>query len=150
MDVEAELTAHDRRLLDGWNAADAGAFAKAFATDGQVVGFDGSEVTGRAQIEAQMAAIFSDHATGSYVGIVRHVRSLGPDVALLRAVSGVVPAGTSEIRPALNAVQSLLAHRQDGDWRVVLYQNTPAQLHGRPDAAAQLTEELTAELRRTR
>jgi hypothetical protein len=33
--------------------------------------------------------------------------------------------------------------RVDGQWRVALYQNTPAAFHGRPD----LSEALTAELR---
>lgn len=133
-------------LLAGWNADDAAAFAAVFAEDGQVVGFDGSEVAGRARIADQMSRIFTDHATGSYVGIVREVRGLGPDTALLRAVSGVVPAGRDDIEPALNATQSLVAHREADRWQVVLYQNTPAQFHGRPEAVAELTTELRAAL----
>ena len=43
-----------------------------------------------------------------YVGIVRQVRPLGRDAALLRAVSGVVPAGADDLDPALNAIQSLV------------------------------------------
>lgn len=133
-------------LLAGWNADDASAFAAVFAEDGQVVGFDGSEVAGRARIEEQMARIFADHATGSYVGIIREVGALGPDAALLRAVSGVVPAVKDDIEPALNATQSLVAHRGPDGWQVVLYQNTPAKFHGRPQAVAELTTELRAAL----
>ncbi len=126
-------------MLAGWNADDADAFAAPFADDGQVVGFDGSEITGRASIAEQMAAIFADHATGSYVGIVRSVRPLGPNAALLRAVSGVVPAGEVRPRPELNAIQSLVAERHDDHWNVILYHNTPAQFHGRPELAEALT-----------
>jgi uncharacterized protein (TIGR02246 family) len=132
-------------ILDGWNRADAVAFAEPFAEDGEVIGFDGSPIEGRTQIADAMSAIFRDHQTGSYVGVVRSVRELGIGAALLRAVSGVVPAGADDINPDLNAVQSLVAERRDGAWRVVLYHNTPAAFHGRPDAA----DALSAELRRT-
>ena len=142
-DVDSAVRGLYRALLAGWNTDDAEAFATPFAVDGELVGFDGSEVAGRERIAEQMAEIFADHATGRYVGIVRGVRRLGDDSALLRAVSGVVPAGEGDLKPELNAIQSLVAHRSDKGWRVILYQNTPAQFHGRPD----LSEALTAELR---
>jgi uncharacterized protein (TIGR02246 family) len=145
-DHERSVQALYRALLAAWNADDADAFAAPFADDGQVIGFDGSEIAGRASIAEQMAAIFADHATGSYVGIVRSVRPLGADAALLRAVSGVVPAGESDLKPELNAIQSLVAERRDGSWKVILYHNTPAQLHGRPELAEALTEELRGQL----
>jgi uncharacterized protein (TIGR02246 family) len=145
-DDQDQVRATYRAILAGWNAADATDFAAPFAEDGEVIGFDGSRVVGRAPIEAEMAGIFADHATGRYVGIVRSVRSLGPDVALLHAVSGVVPAGAHAIKPDLNALQSLVAQRSSDGWRVILYQNTPAAFHGRPECADALTAELTAEL----
>ena len=129
-------------ILDGWNCADAAAFADPFAEDGEVIGFDGTPVRGRARITEAMDSIFRDHETGSYVGVVRHVRDLGKDAALLRAVSGVVPAGAQDINPDLNAVQALVAERHEGVWRVVLYHNTPAAFHGRPDQADELSSEL--------
>lgn len=129
-------------LLGGWNAADAGALARGFADDGEVIGFDGSILTGRTAVEAEMRRIFADHRTGQYVGIVREVVPLGPDVAVVRAVAGVVPAGTSEVRPELNSVQRLTAVRRDDGWRIALYHNTPAQFHGRPELVESLTDEL--------
>jgi hypothetical protein len=44
------------------------------------------------------------------------------------------------------AVQTLVAERCEDEWRVVLYQNTPAQFHGRPELVESLTEELRREL----
>jgi uncharacterized protein (TIGR02246 family) len=73
---------------------------------------------------------------------VRNIRSLGDDVALLRAVVGLVPAGQMTLNPDLNAIQTLLAVRGDNEWRIALLQNTPAQYHGRPEAAEALTTEL--------
>ena len=145
-DRERSLRALYRAVLAAWNADDAEAFAAPFAEDGQVVGFDGSEITGRASIAEQMAAIFADHATGSYVGIVRSVRPLGVDAAVLRAVSGVVPGGESDLKPELNAIQSLVAERHDDGWQIILYHNTPAQFHGRPELAEALTDELRGQL----
>ena len=149
-ELEAEITSLYRALLIAWNVQDAEAFAAPFTDDGGIIGFDGSEVNGRAHIAGQMAAIFNDHATGTYVGIVRDVRRLGDDAALLRAVSGVVPAGQRDVNPALNAIQSLIARRTEGRWQIVLYQNTPAQFHGRPELGEALTEDLRAELARQR
>ena len=88
IDIQGEITALYRSILAGWNASDAEAFAGGFAEDGVVIGFDGSEVVGRARIAEQMAAIFADHATGTYVGIVREVTSLGPEAAPARRERG--------------------------------------------------------------
>ena len=133
-----------QELLASWNARDAVNFAASFTDESEVIGFDGSQMNGRTEIEATLKGIFSDHETGAYVGIIRSVRFLAPAVALLRAVSGVIPAGQSDLNPALNAQQALIAVKHDGAWRITLYQNTPAQFHGRPDLAQRLTDELCA------
>jgi uncharacterized protein (TIGR02246 family) len=147
-DFDVAVAALYGAVLAAWNAADAEGFAAPFAEDGVVVGFDGSQVAGRTQIAEQMAGIFGDHATGSYVGIVREVRPVGNDTALLRAVSGVLPAGKDDLDPNLNAIQSLLAQREEEGWQVVLYQSTPAQFHGRPELSRELTAELRGQLPR--
>jgi uncharacterized protein (TIGR02246 family) len=131
-------------LLDAWNRRSAREMAAPFAEAGNLVGFDGSVVNGRVDIEAHLTPIFTDHVTARYVGKVREVRFLSPDVAVLRAVVGMVPPGGTDINPAVNAVQTLVAVRQNGEWRVEVYQNTPAAFHGRPDLSAALTEELRA------
>jgi hypothetical protein len=59
----------------------------------------------------------------------------------------MVPAGRSDLEPTLNAVQALVAEQREGQWRVVLYQNTPAQFHGRPELVESLTEELRQALK---
>jgi len=141
-DLHEALRALYEGLLRGWNARDAGAFASGFADDGVIIGFDGSENTGRAQIVEQIGLIFADHPTGAYVGKVRDVRAIGDDAAILRAVAGIVPAGQSELNPQLNSVQSMTVERRDGQWRIVHYQNTPAAYHGRPELVEALTDEL--------
>jgi uncharacterized protein (TIGR02246 family) len=139
---ESAIRALYQQLLANWNARQAAEFAAPFTDDAEVIGFDGSQMTGRAEIEATLTGVFTDHETGAYVGIIRNVRFLAPQVALLHAVSGVSPAGQSDLNPALNAQQALIAIKHDGAWRITLYQNTPAQFHGRPDLVQRLTDEL--------
>ncbi len=63
-----------------------------------------------------------------------------------RSVVGMVPPGETDIRPDVNAVQTVVAVRIDEGWRVAHFQTTPAAFHGRPEAAEALTAELRAAL----
>jgi len=136
------------QLLTRWNERDGAAMSALFDDEASVIGFDGSEMEGRAAIGSGMTRIFEDHPTGRYVGIVREVRFLNATTAILRAVAGMVPPGQADLNPALNAVQTLLAVKGTNGWQIAMYQNTPAAFHGRPDAASALTEELREELSR--
>lgn len=144
------------QLLDQWNKRHATGFADLFTTDGSLVGFDGSQVDGQSSIADHLTGIFANHKTPTYVSAIREVRFLFTDVALLRAVSGLVPDGKKDLDPALHAIQSLVAVRKQTDadfetlmfsqWRIALFQNTPAGFHGRPEETARLTQELRARL----
>jgi uncharacterized protein (TIGR02246 family) len=130
------------RILLAWNQRDAGAMAACFEEDGSMVGFDGSQVDTREQIESHLGPIFADHPTAAYVAKVREVRSLGPGVGLLRAVAGMLPPGSEEIKADRNTIHSLVAVKSGDGWRAALFQSTPAAWHGRPEDSAALTEEL--------
>ena len=132
----------NRQMLDGWNNRIADAFAVPFAEDGESIGFDGSQLVGRTEIVSMIRQIFADHPTAPYVSKVKSVTLLSPEVAVLRAIAGMVPPGQSDINPAVNTLQTLIALKRDGQWRIVLFQNTPAQFHGRPELVQQMTEEL--------
>jgi uncharacterized protein (TIGR02246 family) len=100
------------------------------------------QLIGRAEIVSSIQQIFADHLTAPYVSKVRVVRFLSPEVAVLRAIVGMIPPAQPDLDPNLNALQTLIASKRDGQWRIVLFQNTPAQFHGRPDLVQQMTEEL--------
>ena len=89
MTMEAEVTALYRNLLEAWNRRDAAAMAALYAERGGQVGFDGSTANGPAEIEAHIAPIFANHPTGPFVGIVREVRVIDREAAILRAVAGL-------------------------------------------------------------
>jgi hypothetical protein len=45
---ETQIITLHRQLMESWNGREAAAFAALFAVDGNVAGFDGSPVDGRA------------------------------------------------------------------------------------------------------
>ncbi|HEX6817797.1 MAG TPA: SgcJ/EcaC family oxidoreductase [Ktedonobacterales bacterium] len=136
-----------RSLHDAWNARDAQAYAALFTEDGEAIGYDGSEMFGREEIDTTLAQIFADHKTAAYIAIVRDVHFLTPDIAYLRAVAGLVPPGQRDIAPQLNALQTVVAVKRDGAWRIAFLQNTPLQYHGRPELAEQASADLRQALR---
>ena len=136
-----------RQLLEAWDKRNARDFALLFAPDGSIVGFDGTQVFGQAGVGAHLSEVLSHHQTARYVSVVREVRSLSEGATILSAVAGMVPPDKDDINPEVNAVQTLVAVKTGGAWKVALFQNTPASLHGRQDAAKKLTEELRGALR---
>ena len=143
MSGEQEVRDLYARWLKCWNERDAAGMAALLSPSASMVGFDGSQMNGPAEIVATLGHIFANHPTAAYVSIVREVRVLTPDVLLLCAVAGMVPPGRSDINPAVNAIQSLVAVRYDRALRMELFQNPPAAFHGRPE----LVDALSAELR---
>ena len=139
-----ELKVRDlyRSLLNSWNQNSASGFAKLFAPNGNAIGFDGSQMNGQKQIEEELSKIFSNHKVSTYVSIVREIRSLSQSVFLLRAVAGMVPPGKSKINSKVNVIQTLTAEKLSDQFRIALFQNTPAAFHERPDLNMQLTDEL--------
>ncbi|MFC4064707.1 SgcJ/EcaC family oxidoreductase [Actinoplanes subglobosus] len=140
--AEAAVRELYRNLLTAWNDRDAERFAGLFAEDGALVGFDGSQVDG-VDVGKHLGPIFQDHPTAAFVARIRDLRALGPGAVLLRSVAGMIPPGGDTLDPALNAVQTLVAELRLPGWRIVLFQSTPAQYHGHPEAAAAHTAELS-------
>ena len=144
---EKEVGLLYQELLKRWNKRRASEMTDLFAEDGNLVGFDGSQINGRSEARTVLSQIFANHQTAAYLGIVKEVRLLSPDVAILRAVAGMVPPGESDINPEVNAVQTLVAVKQQNKWIIALFQNTPAAFHGHPELSERLTEDLRQALR---
>jgi hypothetical protein len=56
----------------------------------------------------------------------------------------MIPYGQQDLKPELNAIQTLVAVKRDDHWRGAMFQNTPAAFHGRPHEVKKLTDELRA------
>lgn len=130
------------KLIDMWNNRDAQGMADLFAEQGVQIGFDGSKVVGKSKIFSHVAPIFENHPTAPFITKVKSVRPLGTDAAILHAIAGMIPPGKTDIEPNVNAHQTLVAVKQDEGWQIELFQNTPAQFHGRTELVEQMTGEL--------
>ena len=122
---EAAVRGLYRRCMDGWNQGSGAAFAAVFAEDGDLVAFDGTHFRGRREIAPFQQQLFDKWLKGSrLVGRVTDVRFLSPDVAVLHAVGGTVLRGKTEPAPERDSIQTLVATRQQGAWRLAAFQNT--------------------------
>jgi uncharacterized protein (TIGR02246 family) len=139
---EAEVRSLYRALLDAWNGRSADAMATLFMEDASLTGFDGTSMEGREEIGAHLRQIFADHQPPAFVGLIRGVRFLPAETAILRAAAGLVPPGQSDLNPAGNMIQTVVAVKQGDMWRIALFQTTPEAFHGRPEASESLTAEL--------
>lgn len=137
-----------RQLIDAWNNQNAAAFANAFTPEATCIGFDGSQLTGKDQIQSSLTEIFRNHPTASYYTLIREIKEVSSRVMLLRANVGMVLPGKSDIDPAKNAIQCMVACFRDDQWKIILFQNTPAQFHGRPELTERLNEELRGLLKK--
>ncbi len=124
--VADEATVRDlyREMMDGWNRGSGETFAAVFAEDGDQVAFDGTHFEGRAAIASSHQELFDKWMRGTrLVGQVKDVRFLSPDVALVHAVGSTVMRGKSEPSPERDSIQTLVAIRQGGEWRLAALDN---------------------------
>jgi uncharacterized protein (TIGR02246 family) len=114
-----------RQLMDAWNRGSGDDFAAVFAEDGDLVAFDGTHFKGRKEIAPFHQQLFDKWLKGTrLVGHVKDLRFLSPDVALMHAVGGTVMRGKSRPAPERDSIQTLVATRQNGEWRLAAFQNT--------------------------
>lgn len=138
---EVQIEKLYRDMMEGWNQRDAQKMVAAFDDEAIIIGYDGSH-RGAREMEETMKQIFHSHKTPPYLAKVKRIRFLTRDVAQLEAIVGMIPPGKEEIDPRLNAWQVMTAVRKGHIWRIVHFQNTPAQLHGRPQTVETMTHEL--------
>ncbi|MGI8859366.1 MAG: SgcJ/EcaC family oxidoreductase [Rubrobacteraceae bacterium] len=122
---EAAVRGLYKQLMEGWNRGSGAEFAAVFAEDGDLVAFDGTHFEGRQEIATFHQELFDKWMKGTrLVGRVKDVRFLSSDVALMHAVGGTVMRGKAEPSPERDSIQTLVAVRRGGEWRLAAFQNT--------------------------
>jgi uncharacterized protein (TIGR02246 family) len=91
--------------------------ASLFTEDANVIGFDGSQMTGRLQIETELKHVFASHKAARYVWKIEEIRFLDSQTALLRAFVGMVPPGKKGTE---FTIRSLVAIKQNDIWKISL------------------------------
>jgi uncharacterized protein (TIGR02246 family) len=117
---------HDlfQRLLATWGRGDGFGYGALFAEDADYVAFDGTRTVGRAAIAESHQRLFDTWLKGTRLtGRIESVRFLDPDVALVHATGGTIFPGEQAPRPSRDSIQTLVAVRQDGEWRFTTFHN---------------------------
>jgi uncharacterized protein (TIGR02246 family) len=96
-----------------------------------------SRATGEDQAFHQ--PLFDKWLKGTHlIGEVKSVRFLMPDVAVMHAVGSIFMRGKSKPSPARDSIQTLVARRKDGEWKLAAFQNTRLRPMGRSFASVLL------------
>jgi uncharacterized protein (TIGR02246 family) len=122
---QAAIAALPARVVEAWAAHDADAFAGVFTEGGSMI-LPGQYRKGRDEIRTFMAGAFAGPYNGTRVtGTPVDLRFLGSDVAVLLTQGGVLAAGETEVSAASAIRATWLAVRENGEWLLAAYQNTP-------------------------
>src|SRR5580704_6460805 len=113
-------------VYDAWADGDADAFAKLYTDDATVVQ-PGVHKKNKGEIRTTMAAGFAGPLKGSRVlDEPQSVRFLGPDTAVVITEGGVLMAGQGELPAERRVRATWVLAKQDEQWFVAAYQNSPA------------------------
>jgi uncharacterized protein (TIGR02246 family) len=123
---QAAIAALTQKVVASWAYQDAEGFASVFVDDGTMI-LAGCYCEGRAEIESYMAEAFTGRYKGTQVvGKPLSMRFLSKDIAILLSLGGVLESGATEVdRDSAIRASWLAARQDDGQWRLVAYQNTP-------------------------
>jgi uncharacterized protein (TIGR02246 family) len=123
---EAAVQAVPGRVIAAWADNDADAFAAVFTEDGSMILPGDVYLTGRDAIRSYMTQAYAGPYQGSRVfGRPLAVKHLDDGLALVITQGGVLAPGEVDV-PSERAVRaSWLLARQDSEWLITAYQNTP-------------------------
>jgi uncharacterized protein (TIGR02246 family) len=114
-----------QELIEGWNEGSGARFAAPFTDDGDLVAFDGTHLRGRSVIEAFQQELFDKWVKGTRLtGTVDRIRFPNADTAIMHATGGTIMRRRTEPSRARNSIQTLVAVRTPGGWRLTAFQNT--------------------------
>jgi uncharacterized protein (TIGR02246 family) len=129
--VPAADEAAIRQLLDqmreAWARGDGSALASLFTEDARYVEAPGIRRAGRQAITDSHQKIFGTFFAHTRLGesYPMELQPVTPDVVLVHASGSVLFPGESEQRVPPNGLMSMVAAREGGTWRFVLFHNTP-------------------------
>lgn len=114
------------RIIKAWANNDADMFAETFTEDGSLI-LPGVHLTSREEIRAYMTAAYAGPFRGTRVfGEPIGVKYLGDTAAIVVTRGGVLAPGDEEVAPERAIRATWVLSKQDKEWLITSYQNTPA------------------------
>jgi uncharacterized protein (TIGR02246 family) len=115
-------------LVSAWAAHDAEAFSQLFTQDGVLI-LPGVYKRGRDEIRQFMEAGYAGPYKGTSVtGTPLDIKPLGAGAFALLTVGGVLEPGEKEVSTKQAIRASWILVKDDGTWRLAVYQNSPRDL----------------------
>lgn len=90
-----------------------------FTEDGQVLDLMGRKFS-------HLSPIFEHHQIAKYISKVKDVQYLSKEIAVLRAIAGMISPQTTELNHKVNTHHTPILKKDGGVWRIQVFQNTPA------------------------
>ncbi|MFI9450197.1 SgcJ/EcaC family oxidoreductase [Amycolatopsis sp. NPDC052450] len=123
---QAAVAALTQKVISAWAYNDADTFADVFTEDGTMI-LPGLYKKGREEIRAYLKDAFADQYKGTQVtGKPVDIRFFSNEVGLLLTQGGVLAPGESEVSDAQAIRAAWFVVKQDGEWKLAAYQNSPA------------------------
>ena len=136
---QAERAAIDalfERMLAGWQAGDARAFASAFSEHSRFVAFDGTVLSGADEIAAWHAPAFGSQLAGTRLRLkIGSVRRIADGVFTVASEGGIDQGDERVDRTVARSAQTFLLETASGELRVTSFQNTRVRPIGSPASA---------------
>jgi uncharacterized protein (TIGR02246 family) len=111
-------------MATAWNAGDGDGLAAAFVDDADFIHILGLRYTGRVAVAEAHRTILTTIYKGSRVSLdVEKIRFLRPDVAAIFLL-GRLTVVVDENQVQLQTRPTFIAHKTDGAWQIVVFQNT--------------------------
>jgi uncharacterized protein (TIGR02246 family) len=121
---EAQIRVLFEDLLGDWGRGDGEAYGSRFTEDADYVAFDGTHTRGRWDISSSHQQLFDKFLKGTRLtGRILSIKFLRPDVALVHATGGTIMRGKTKPSPERASIQTLVAVREDDEWRFAAFHN---------------------------
>ncbi len=124
-DDEASIRAIVETIVSGWSKGEGSEVAAVYADDGTLVAGDGKVTRGRAEIAEYHDRLFAAFLKNTRLTVkVTRIHFLTAHIALMQTEGGILWPGESRLAKGNAGIQSFVVVKENGEWRIVLFQNT--------------------------
>ncbi|MEV7969391.1 SgcJ/EcaC family oxidoreductase [Sphaerisporangium sp. NPDC088356] len=126
--TDTDLTALRRiweQQADAWARGDAGAYARSYTTDADLINIRGEHLHSRDTIATRIQHYFNNQLKNTHIlRMVEEVRFVSPTMAIILREDCVLYGAETACRPDTRSINTSLAVKHSGRWMVTSFHNT--------------------------